>query len=123
MAWERASSSSSRRIERRPRRARASSSRIARGVALILCSLAAVSHAGPPFLTGDPDTVERGHWENSVGVVHESRTGARLDAVPAFEVNYGVAEGLELSFESAWLRLREDARAASQRASTTRPSA
>jgi hypothetical protein len=66
------------------------------------------SYAGPPFLTGDPDTVERGHWENSVGVERENRHGERLDRLPTFEVNYGVREGLEFSFESAWLRLRED---------------
>lgn len=66
------------------------------------------SHAGPPFLTGDPDTVERGHWEDSIGVSREKRSGERVDRLPAFELNYGVGDGLELSFESAWMRQRED---------------
>jgi hypothetical protein len=66
------------------------------------------AQAGPPFLTGDPDTVDAGHWEISAGARSERRPGSRLDALPAIEVNYGVAEGWEASIEAAWLRLQAD---------------
>src|SRR4051794_10082268 len=75
-------------------------------VLLALCSIPA--GAGPPFLTGDPDTGDAKHWEISLGASSERRPGQRLDALPAFEINYGVAEGWEASIESAWLRLRAD---------------
>src|SRR5947207_9382755 len=77
-------------------------------VALLLAAAPPLAHAGPPFLTGDPDTVDARHWEISVGARSERRSGQRLDALPAFEVNYGIAEGLEASVESAWVRLREN---------------
>ena len=79
--------------------------RAAAGLALS-CALSA--NAGPPFLTGDPDPVERGHWEISVGVADERRPGESLYKLPAAEFNYGIAEGFELSFEGAWQRRRAD---------------
>jgi len=76
-------------------------------IALALSS-AFTANAGPPFLTGDPDPVERGHWEISVGVADERRPGENLYSLPTAEANYGIAEGFELSLEGAWLRRRAD---------------
>jgi hypothetical protein len=75
---------------------------------LLTAAWALPSHAGPPFITGDPDPVEHGHWEISVGLADERRPGEHLYMLPAFEMNYGVADGFELSFESAWLRKKAD---------------
>ena len=75
---------------------------------LLTLAWASDAHAGPPFLTGDPDPADRGHWEISVGVVDERRPGEHLYGLPAFEINYGVAEGFEVSYESSWLRKTED---------------
>ena len=80
---------------------------LARAAALLAGGWTACASAGPPFLTGDPDTVDAGHWEMSVGWRTERSEGVRVDAAPAVEVNYGVADGLELSLEGAWLRASE----------------
>ena len=79
--------------------------RAALGLAL---SGAFAANAGPPFLTGDPDPVDRGHWEISVGVADERRPGENLYSLPAAEFNYGIAENFEMSLEGAWLRRRAD---------------
>jgi hypothetical protein len=76
--------------------------------AFLLAAASLPAAAGPPFLTGDPDPAEPGHWEISVGAAVERRPGERLDHLPAFEVNYGLAEGFEVSYESGWLRLSAD---------------
>ncbi len=75
---------------------------------LLLVPWALPAHAGPPFLTGDPDPVDRGHWEVSVGLADERRPGEHLYKLPTFEINYGVAEGFELSYESSWVRKSGD---------------
>jgi hypothetical protein len=56
----------------------------------------ASAHAGPPFITDDPEPVELGHWEvygfsaGAVGPRDVSGVG------PAIEVNYGAAPNLQL---------------------------
>ena len=76
--------------------------------ACLLLAATLPAQAGPPFLTGDPDPADAGHWEISVGLVGERRPDERAYRLPAFELNYGLGAGLEMSFESAWLRVRED---------------
>jgi hypothetical protein len=79
-----------------------------RFVAWLLAAVALPARAGPPFLTGDPDPADAGHWEISVGATTERRPDERAYRVPAFELNYGLGAGLEVSFESAWLRVSAD---------------
>jgi hypothetical protein len=57
---------------------------------------AETAHAGPPFVTDDPEPVDQGHWE-----VYAFSDGAvgRGDASgvgPSIEVNYGAAPNLQL---------------------------
>src|SRR5437016_1689123 len=66
----------------------------ARALAATLIAASPLAHAGPPFLTGDPDTVDAHHWEFSVGAWSERRAGQRVDALPAFEARGG-AHGWE----------------------------
>ena len=73
--------------------------------AFLLAAISLPANAGPPFLTGDPDPADAGHWEISVGLLGERRPDERAYRLPAFEVNYGLGSGLEVSFESAWLRV------------------
>ncbi len=67
-----------------------------RSLCLALLLIAAVAHAGPPFVTDDPEPVDYHHWE-----VYAATLGTRDDAglhgtLPHVEVNYGAAPGLQL---------------------------
>ncbi len=76
-------------------------------VAALVCAATAL-RAGPPFLTGDPDIVDHKRLEFIPGWTSESRPGERVTELPTFEFNYGLAPNVELSYEAAWLSVRED---------------
>ena len=60
------------------------------------CLAAAPAHAGPPFITDDPEPVDLGHWEVygfSAGTHTADDTGGTLGGL---EVNYGAAPNLQL---------------------------
>ena len=57
------------------------------------------AHAGPPFQTDDPDPVEYHHFEMYAFVLSDStgkNAGGTVLEIPAYEVNYGAAPGLQL---------------------------
>jgi hypothetical protein len=49
------------------------------------------AHAGPPFLTDDPEPVDLGHWEFYVFGQGDRSGSANAIAGPAVEFNYGMA--------------------------------
>ena len=62
---------------------------------LLVCSFSA-GHAGPPFVTDDPEPVELGHWEVygfGAGTQVKGDIGGTLVGT---EVNYGAAPNLQL---------------------------
>ena len=65
------------------------------------CLAAAPAHAGPPFITDDPEPVDLGHWEVygfSAGTHTAADTGGTLGGI---EVNYGAAPNLQLALHRA----------------------
>jgi hypothetical protein len=63
----------------------------------VLC--AAIAHAGPPYQTDDPDPVDYHHFEMYAFELSDStgkNAGGTVLEVPAYEVNYGAAPGLQL---------------------------
>jgi hypothetical protein len=64
--------------------------------AALMVLTAGSASAGPPFITDDPEPVERGHWEVyafSAGAVGEHDASG---VGPSIEVNYGAAPNLQL---------------------------
>ena len=57
---------------------------------------AVVLHAGPPFLTDDPEPVELNHWEFYVFGQGDRSGGFNAVSAPAFELNYGIAPDTQL---------------------------
>jgi hypothetical protein len=66
----------------------------AAGSALILGAGAA--RAGPPFRTDDPEPVALGHWEIYGFSQATHVAGDTAGALPAVEVNYGAAPGVQI---------------------------
>jgi hypothetical protein len=53
-------------------------------------------HAGPPYVTDDPEPVEPGHWEFYLATQHAVTRTAASGTAPHVEVNYGALPGLQL---------------------------
>jgi hypothetical protein len=52
--------------------------------------------AGPPFLTDDPVTTDRGHWEVYAFTAGEGRHST-IDADVGFDLNYGLMKDVQLT--------------------------
>jgi hypothetical protein len=63
---------------------------------LFFLAWAVALHAGPPFLTDDPDPVDLNHWEFYTFGQGERTENANYISGPAFEFNYGVAPNTQL---------------------------
>ena len=79
------------------------------GIAIVLASWtpAAWAGAGPPLVTDDPGTPGDGAWEINVAAEFERRGDERLAALPLLDVNYGVAERVQLKYEVPWVTASE----------------
>ena len=61
-------------------------------LALLRCGLA---HAGPPFLTDDPEPIEPGHWELYAASQGAFARDAAFVTAPHLEANYGAGPGVQ----------------------------
>jgi hypothetical protein len=70
--------------------------RIVAALAALLCVPAVPAHAGPPFVTDDPEPTETGHWE-----IYNFATGDHVPGTTAgaagLDLNYGRADNLQLT--------------------------
>ena len=53
------------------------------------------AEAGPPFVTDDPDTPDKGHFEINLAAQYTRFNGGSAANVPSLEVNYGVLSNLQ----------------------------
>jgi hypothetical protein len=69
-----------------------------RSVAVLAAILLApvTAHAGPPYVTDDPEPVEFRHWEFYLATQHSITRDAATGTAPHVEVNYGAWPGLQL---------------------------
>jgi hypothetical protein len=54
------------------------------------------NHAGPPFLTDDPEPVPLKHWEYYLSSVNTYQSSMWSGTLPHFEVNYGLIPGMQV---------------------------
>lgn len=79
------------------------------GVFLVhLCSGSPLkAQGGPPFFTNDPGTPGSRNWEINLAYepfLYDQQSTAH---VPDVDINYGLGERIQLTFENAWLREKE----------------
>ncbi len=65
-------------------------------VSTLALLVSAALHAGPPFLTDDPEPVDLHHWEFYVFGQGDRTSDANAIAAPALELNYGIASNTQL---------------------------
>jgi hypothetical protein len=73
-----------------------------------LFSLAASAHAqgGPPYYTNDPGTPGPFNWEINIGYMPFLYSDQSVSHTPDLDLNFGVGDRIQLTYESALLRVR-----------------
>jgi hypothetical protein len=72
---------------------------LARPIAALAAAIVfapATGHAGPPYVTDDPEPVEFRHWEFYLATQHSITRAVATGTAPHVEVNYGAWPGLQL---------------------------
>jgi hypothetical protein len=70
----------------------------------MMASAFARAQGGPPMITDDPGTVEPGHWEINLAIVHRETADARDSELPLIDINYGATQRIQLKLEGGWSR-------------------
>jgi hypothetical protein len=72
--------------------------------ALVFCSACAFAQGGPPYYTTDPGTPGNHNWEINIAYMPFLYTNNSLSHVPDVDINFGIGDRIQLTYESAWLR-------------------
>lgn len=59
-------------------------------------ALTAVAHAGPPFVTDDPEPVDYQHWEVYIASQHTHNADGWSGTAPHLEINYGLVPDVQI---------------------------
>ena len=69
-------------------------------IVIIFCFyLQAHGQGGPPMITDDPGTVEKGHFEINTGITAEHNISESLYEFPFIDINYGISVRQHINFE------------------------
>jgi hypothetical protein len=72
---------------------------------LVLASPAVFAQGGPPYYTNDPGTPGNHNWEINLGYMPFLYTNNSITHQPDVDINYGLGDRIQLTFENAWLRV------------------
>jgi outer membrane putative beta-barrel porin/alpha-amylase len=64
---------------------------------------------GPPYYTNDPGTPGPFNWEINIGYMPFYYSDQNVSHVPDVDINFGVGERIQLTYENAWLRVKNPA--------------
>jgi hypothetical protein len=64
------------------------------------------AQGGPPMITDDPGTPGNGHFENNLAVTFEHRPNEWLLELPAIDLNYGLGDHIQLTFQTSYVLLK-----------------
>jgi hypothetical protein len=80
-------------------------------ISLIFFAFAVVAFAqgGPPYYTNDPGTPGNFNWEINLGYMPFLYSNQSVSHTPDVDINFGVGERIQLTYENAWLRVRDGA--------------
>jgi hypothetical protein len=65
----------------------------------------AFAQGGPPYYTNDPGTPGPNNWEINVGYIPFFYANNSISHTPDLDINYGVGDRIQLTYENAWLRV------------------
>ena len=73
---------------------------------ILFCFFAAscaFAQGGPPFYTNDPGTPGPLNWEINLGYMPFFYGGQSVSHVPDVDINFGIGDRIQLTYENAWL--------------------
>jgi hypothetical protein len=73
---------------------------------LVSASLPLFAQGGPPYYTNDPGTPGDLNWEINVGYMPFLYGDQSVSHTPDLDINFGVGERIQLTYENAWLRVQ-----------------
>jgi len=73
---------------------------------LFLTTPCAFSQGGPPYYTNDPGTPGNLNWEINLGYMPFFYSGHSVSHVPDVDINFGLGDRIQLTYENAWLRVQ-----------------
>jgi len=81
--------------------------RLAFLTALAVCASApGFAQGGPPYYTNDPGTPGDLNWEINLGYMPFLYSDQSVSHTPDVDINFGVGERIQLTYENAWLRVK-----------------
>jgi hypothetical protein len=66
----------------------------------------AFGQGGPPYYTNDPGTPGNHNWEINLGYMPFYYSGQSVSHTPDVDINFGVGDRVQLTYENAWLRVQ-----------------
>jgi hypothetical protein len=75
-------------------------------VVLVFASTSALAQGGPPYYTNDPGTPGNHNWEINLGYMPFFYNGQSVSHTPDVDINFGVGDRIQLTYENAWLRVQ-----------------
>jgi hypothetical protein len=79
---------------------------------LLLSSTSAFAQGGPPYYTNDPGTPGPFNWEINIGYMPFFYSDQSVSHTPDVDINFGIGDRIQLTYENAWLRVQNPATAA-----------
>jgi hypothetical protein len=73
------------------------------GIVVLTLSVRSFAQGGPPLIGDDPGTPGNRHWEINVSYQYFQSPGATAMDLPILDLNYGLGDHIELSYEGGWL--------------------
>jgi hypothetical protein len=66
----------------------------------------AFAQGGPPYYTNDPGTPGNLNWEINLGYMPFYYSDQSVSHTPDLDINFGVGDRIQLTYENAWLRVQ-----------------
>ena len=76
-------------------------------LALFVAATSAFAQGGPPYYTNDPGTPGHLNWEINLGYMPFFYSDQSVSHIPDVDINFGVGDRIQLTYENAWLRVQE----------------
>jgi hypothetical protein len=75
-------------------------------VGFSLLASSAFAQGGPPYYTNDPGTPGNMNWEINLGYMPFFYSNNSVSHTPDVDLNFGVGDRIQLTYENAWLRVQ-----------------
>jgi hypothetical protein len=73
---------------------------------LLLSATPGFAQGGPPYYTNDPGTPGPFNWEINLGYMPFFYSGQSVSHTPDVDINFGIGDRIQLTYENAWLRVQ-----------------